>query len=143
MSRRVEECLSHCSVVVIDDEVKHRDHLEYVLSPRYKVTCFSSGLEALGSIQKGEFDLVMLDIKMPVMDGYEVIQMMQERHLIENTSVVFGAGKTRFNQIVKGLDKGAVDYLQKPYVAGIVLARVTKQLQRKIELQYAKEAIAS
>jgi len=128
---------------VVDDEIKYREIVEAALQSRFKVRCFDSGVSVSDAVQKGDIDLVLLDIKMPKLDGYEVIQAMQDLNLIEHTPVIFGTGKTRIKQIIKGLDKGAVDYLQKPYVSDVVIARINMQMQRTLMLRLVKRALAS
>jgi len=142
LSEGVDKNMPLCSLALVDDEIKHREILEYALEHRYKITSFVSGIDALVAIRDDKFSLVILDIKMPNMDGYEVIDIMHGEHLIENTPVIFGTGKTRIKQIVKGLQMGAVDYLQKPYVADIVRARINVQLTRAIKLRLIREALA-
>jgi len=102
----VDRTLSQCTIAVVDDEIKYREIVEAALQSRFKVRCFDSGVSVSDAVQKGDIDLVLLDIKMPKLDGYEVIQAMQDLNLIEHTPVIFGTGKTRIKQIIKGLDKG-------------------------------------
>ena len=139
----VDRTLSQCTIAVVDDEIKYREIVEAALQSRFKVRCFDSGVSVSDAVQKGDIDLVLLDIKMPKLDGYEVIQAMQDLNLIEHTPVIFGTGKTRIKQIIKGLDKGAVDYLQKPYVSDVVIARINMQMQRTLMLRLVKRALAS
>ena len=112
-------------VLVVDDEPINRRVLENFLdSQRFDTTVAADGAEALRLIEEQAFDLVLLDIMMPKMSGYEVCETLRERHSIEELPIIFLTAKTQSTDIVTGLGLGANDYLTKPISKGELLARV-------------------
>jgi adenylate cyclase len=111
-------------VLVVDDQPPNVRLLEAILTPRgYDVRGASSGKEALAAIEEGDIDLVLLDIVMPGMDGYEVCREIRERPATAYLPVVMVTASGDEEKI-KALEAGADDFLTKPVNKNELLARV-------------------
>ncbi len=89
------------------------------------------GAQALEMIENGAFDLVLLDIMMPGIDGYEVLEKLREDHGPDDLPVIMATAKSESEDIVAALKMGANDYVTKPFDFPVVLARVSTQLALK------------
>lgn len=106
----------------------------------YSVRPFNSGRAALKSMLIDVPDLILLDIKMPVMDGYEVCNQIKSNEKTSKVPVIFISGKNDAADTVKGFNAGGVDYITKPFHLAEVLARVEthlslRRLQKQLESQ--------
>lgn len=95
----------------------------------YQISNASSGQEALASLQAQKFDLVILDVNMPGMNGLDTLQDLRKSHLY--VSVVFISGNNSPEAVIQGLDAGADDYIAKPFDPLEMLARIRAQLRIK------------
>jgi len=89
-----------------------------------------SGLEALARLKQTEFDLILLDVMMPGMDGFEVCLKLKENSLTDKIPVLFLTAKTDDNSIEKAYEVGAHDYISKPFRPRELIARVKSQLNQ-------------
>lgn len=96
----------------------------------YSVVKADSGLEALGFAQQGDIDLILLDIMMPDMDGYEVVRQLRNDTRTYNTPVILLSSYQDTAEKIKGFELGADDYITKPFVPAELLARVMAHLRR-------------
>jgi two-component system, sensor histidine kinase and response regulator len=132
-------------ILIVDDVPKNIQLLGSILKEEnYELEFATSGKEALEWLDSKAFDLVLLDIMMPEMDGFEVCRKIKENPLTKEVSVIFLTAKTDFQSIIQGFETGAVDYITKPYNRKELLMRVkthlTMQMQRKqLELSTAFE----
>ncbi len=111
-------------VLVVDDQAPNVRLLEAILAPRgYDVRTASSGEEALAALDQDDVDLVLLDVVMPGMDGYEVCRAIRERPVTAYLPVVMVTASGE-EQKVKALESGADDFLTKPINKNELLARV-------------------
>jgi class 3 adenylate cyclase len=101
-----------------------------LLEDRYEVTTAASGAEALEAAQATAPDLILLDIMMPGMDGYEVLRRLRKSAATADIPVIFLTALTSPEEEQHGLDLGAADYVAKPISPPIVLARVHTHLER-------------
>ncbi len=120
------------SVLVVDDEITNlfilMSHFEQAgLNAHF---C-SSGQEALSLWQQHSFDLILLDVRMPNMDGYEVCEVIRKQASKEELPILFLSALTRGEDITQGIQAGANDYLFKPIVQAELLARVFAYLELK------------
>lgn len=117
------------TILVVDDTPENIDVLSGVLRPEYKVKAALYGEYAL-KIASGapKPDMILLDIMMPVMDGYEVCRQLKANPATARIPVIFVTSKKQEEDEKKGLNMGAVDYITKPINPSIVLARVHTQL---------------
>ncbi|MDJ0841949.1 MAG: two-component regulator propeller domain-containing protein [Acidobacteriota bacterium] len=118
------------NILVVDDEPVNRRVLVNHLSLKdYAVAEAGSGRDALQALNEKEFDLILLDIMMPAMSGYEVCRRIRADHGSEELPVIFLTAKNRVSDLVDGFHSGANDYLTKPVGAHELLARVENHLQ--------------
>lgn len=128
------------TVLVVDDTPQNLAILGELLESDYRVRAVNSGARALRAMQSGARpDIVLLDIMMPDMDGYEVIQQLKSDPETREIPVIFITAMTATENEARGLELGAVDYITKPFNPGIVRARVKAQL----ELKAARDRLAS
>ena len=100
----------------------------------------ASGREALGLLERESADLVLLDVMMPRMSGYEVCRRIREEHALEELPVVFLSAKTRTADRVAGFHEGGNDYLCKPIAKSELLSRVGTHLRlRAVHRSQAEE----
>jgi signal transduction histidine kinase/class 3 adenylate cyclase/ActR/RegA family two-component response regulator len=120
----------HVRILVVDDEPVNQQVLSNHLSlERYSVTRAMNGDEALRLLDAGEkFDLVLLDVMMPRMSGYEVCQRIRQTHLPTELPVIMVTAKTQSDDLVTGLSVGANDYIGKPFSKQELLARIKTHL---------------
>jgi two-component system sensor histidine kinase/response regulator len=123
-------------ILIVDDVPKNIQLLGSILKEEaYELEFATSGKEALDWLDSKQFDLVLLDIMMPEMDGFEVCRRIKENPATREVSVIFLTAKADFQSIIQGFETGAVDYITKPYNRKELLVRVkthlTIQQQRK------------
>lgn len=117
------------TVLIVDDIHENLHGLLNILRQHYAVLAATSGEKALEIAQRQpQPELILLDIKMPGMDGYQVIEQLKADPLTAEIPVIFVTGLTEHTDEAKGLGLGAVDYVVKPVVPEIVLARVRTHL---------------
>ena len=102
-------------ILVVDDDEMVLMALDELLKPEgYEVQTVSSGSEALRKLDTNGFDLLMFDVIMPEMDGYELCKRVREKEKYRETPVVFLTAKSRDEDRARGLESGANLYLSKP-----------------------------
>jgi putative two-component system response regulator len=126
----VNEPLS--TILIVDDAPENLAVLNELLQPIYRVRVATSGEQALRlAVTTPEPDLIMLDVMMPGMDGYEVFTRLRADLRTRDIPVIFVTAMNSTEAEMRGLEAGAVDYITKPIVPLIVLARVRTQLELK------------
>jgi signal transduction histidine kinase len=126
------------SLLIVDDEELNRDGLARRLRRHgYQVAVASSGQEALELLGGRRFDLVLLDIMMPGMNGLEVLKFLRRDHSLIELPVLMVTARGDSGDVVEALELGANDYLTKPLDFPVVLARIRTQLT----LERAEEAL--
>ena len=116
-------------VLVVDDEPDVREALEQALELEgNRVTTAVDGLDALTRLDGGEFEAIVLDVLMPNLDGFEVCRRL--RNAGNRTPILVLTARDSEEDIIRGLDLGADDYLVKPFVLGELLARVRALVRR-------------
>ncbi|PWA08882.1 VanR-FM family DNA-binding response regulator [Pueribacillus theae] len=124
------------SILIADDEEEIADLIAFHLEKEgYHVMKVTNGKEAVRVVENQVFDLLILDIMMPKMDGYEVTHRIREQH---NMPIIFLSAKTSDFDKVQGLVIGADDYMTKPFTPIELVARVNAQLRRFTTLNQAK-----
>ena len=128
--------LSNCTVLVVDDTEINVELLTAALNSQYRIDVAYNGSGALESVQRARPDLILLDIKMPGMDGFEVCRRLKNDPLTADIPVVFITGMNHSTDKSQGFELGAVDYITKPFEIHEVRARVkthlTNTLAKKI-----------
>lgn len=102
-------------VLIVEDQPVSRKILEAMLAKSYTVISAASGREAIKLAQENNPDLVLLDIEMPEMDGFETMEALRNRIIDEAVPVIFLTAREDSESREKGLEAGAVDYITKPY----------------------------
>jgi CheY-like chemotaxis protein len=120
------------AVLVVDDVEANRDLLsQRVTREGYWVATAASGREALERMAVETFDLVLLDIMMPEMDGFEVLRRMAADGRLRKVAVIVVSALSDVESLAKCIELGADDYLRKPFDATLLRARVRASLDRK------------
>ncbi|MHC4995814.1 MAG: response regulator, partial [Planctomycetota bacterium] len=123
-------------LLIVDDERFNINVLADLLKPEYQVMAAKSGAQALKAASSDTPpDLILLDIMMPEMDGYEVCRRLKEDEKTRDIPVIFVTSMNEDTDETKGLELGAADYLTKPISPAIVLARVKTQLTIRSQLE--------
>jgi DNA-binding response OmpR family regulator len=117
-------------VLLVDDEDDFRELLGKRLTKRgLAVSTAASGEAGLGQAQDGDFDVVVLDVKMPGMDGLEVLRRL--RKIAPDTEVILLTGHANMEVAVEGMDLGAFDYLMKPVAINELLYKIQDATARR------------
>jgi putative two-component system response regulator len=116
------------NVLVVDDEPTNLKVLNNILNDTYKLTFAKSGEDALRLIKKDKPDLILLDVMMPGMTGYEVCETLKNDPLYKSIPIIFVTALNEREDEAKGLNLGAVDYIAKPVSPPVVRARVKTHL---------------
>jgi two-component system, OmpR family, copper resistance phosphate regulon response regulator CusR len=117
-------------ILVIEDEPKTADYLHQGLSESgYIVDCAATGADGLHLSRQHAYDLVMLDVNLPLMDGWDVLQRIRQN---SSTRIMMLTAQGRLADRIKGLDLGADDYLVKPFEFPELLARVRTLMRRSV-----------
>jgi class 3 adenylate cyclase len=128
-------------VLIIDDTPTNVAVVSGLLKDSFKTKVATNGEKALALAAAAEKpDLILLDVMMPGMDGYEVCRRLKADPATSEIPVIFLTGKTDSIDEEKGFEVGAVDYIHKPFSGPIVLARVRTQLALQEALSQAQEA---
>lgn len=122
------------TVLIVDDEAVVRRVLKNQLEQHhYLVIQATQGAEAIDIVSSGsKIDLILLDIMMPVMSGYEVCRLIREKYLPSELPIIMITAKDQVRDIIEGLSLGANDYLAKPFSKDELLARIRTQLDLKM-----------
>jgi len=120
------------SILVVDDTPKNIQLLGQILSAEgYQLGFANNGQKALEALKNSHYDLVLLDVMMPIMDGYEACKKMKEDPTLKEIPVIFITAKTDSQSIVKGFETGGVDYVSKPFNNIELLARIRSHIELK------------
>jgi diguanylate cyclase (GGDEF)-like protein len=117
------------SVLVVDDEKQNRTLLAELLASECRVILARNGIQALERAREQAPDLILLDVMMPEMSGYQVIQALQQDDATRQIPVIIISALDAPADEERGLDLGAVDYITKPFHPSIVRKRVRNHLQ--------------
>ncbi len=131
-------------ILVVDDLEANRDMLSRRLRQLgYSVECAASGREALARMKEASYDLVLLDLMMPEMDGYQVLEAIKGDARLVHLPVIMVSANDDMENVVKCIQRGAEDYLPKPFNPVLLRARVESSLQKKAlhdrEADYQRE----
>lgn len=130
------------SILVVDDDKMSRMLIQKILGIRYDVFCVSSGSEALAYVENNVPDMMLLDLHMPEMSGLELLEKMQENEKLSDIPIIFLTADSERTTEIEIFRAGAMDYIQKPFFADVVLRRISrimelyhyqKSLQREVD----------
>ena len=119
------------SILIIDDEKSNLLYLNHILSADYKIYTARNSYEGIQRANQYDPDLILLDIIMPGMDGYEMLAELKNSDKTKNIPVIFITGLSSKDDEEKGLNLGAEDYIAKPFSDAIVKLRVRNQIKIK------------
>ena len=115
-------------ILIIDDEPIVRTSCEKILMPEgYEVRVAENGEEGLGILEKEEFDLILLDLKMPGMDGVDVLKIIKERW--PETRVIILTGYSTIETAVNTLRLGAFNFIEKPFTPDKLISSVKEAIE--------------
>ena len=125
---------SMCSILIVEDDKLVRDNLNYLLSNEgYTVIQAKDGLQAFEFVSESAPDLIISDIHMPNMSGFDLFKKLKNKTETESIPVIFITADTRLEKLQEGTSLGEADYLTKPYDLEELLEAVyTKLLGRNI-----------
>lgn len=127
------------TVLIVDDQPENLAVLSSLLQPHFRVRAARSGEQALRAVESQPTpDLVLLDVMMPEMDGYQVLARLKEKPATANIPVIFITALAAEEDEQRGFDMGAVDYITKPIKPAVVLARARTHL----DLKQARDSLA-
>ena len=115
-------------ILVAEDNDSNFILMSYILKKYYEFERAKNGQEAVDKVETGNYDLVLMDIKMPIMDGLEAVREMRESGV--RTPIIMLTAKSTIDDKVEGLDNGADDYLTKPFEVDELIVRVRALLKR-------------
>ena len=121
----------HGKILVVDDELLNIEVMSGTLEDLGEVLFATNGAEAIDLCLREKPDIIILDIMMPEMDGFEVCRRLKQMPETSSIPIIFATAMTDNTDEAKGFEIGAVDYISKPIVAPVVVARVKNHLQLK------------
>ena len=122
-------------ILLVDDEVDILEFLKYNLEQdNFEVLVSSNGKDALKKIAQNP-DLIVLDIMMPEMDGFEVYEQIKKNKEYQDIPIIFLTAKSGETDEIKGLDLGASDYIQKPISPKKLIARIKSNLRKSAQTE--------
>ncbi|MCL2636800.1 MAG: diguanylate cyclase [Oscillospiraceae bacterium] len=116
------------SILIIDDEKANISALKTLLNADYKIYAAKNGRDGIETAEEFTPDIILLDVIMPDMDGYEVIAELKKSEKTWNIPVIFITGLDNLGDEEKGLNLGAADYIPKPFSPSIVKLRIKNQI---------------
>jgi len=134
---------THKKIIIVDDNVSYLSMVRNLLKSFYEVYPAPSAEVLFSVMEKFIPDLVLLDVDMPIMNGFEAIRLMKESPRYKDIPVVFLTAKDDENSASKGLDLGAADYITKPFFGSLLHRRIMNVLlieQQKRDLQASQVA---
>ncbi|MBF0382644.1 MAG: PAS domain S-box protein [Magnetococcales bacterium] len=127
-------------ILIVDDVPMNIKALAEILETDYQILMETSGQKALEAVASLDVDIVLLDVIMPNMDGYEVCEHLKADEMTKDIPVVFVTSKDDPWEEARGLDLGAVDFITKPFRKQIVRARVKTHLELKKQQDFLKDS---
>ncbi|MFK5947824.1 MAG: two-component system response regulator, partial [Methylococcales bacterium] len=119
-------------ILIVDDAPKNIQVIANLLGDEeYDISYATNGKQALGQFEETDFDLVLLDIMMPEMDGYEVCRQIKKKKLANEIPIIFITAKTDEDSLLDAFEAGGQDYVTKPFNAHELMARVKTHLKLK------------
>jgi DNA-binding response OmpR family regulator len=126
-------------ILIVDDVPKNIELAANILQTRsYNITFAKSGASALEKVESIDFDLILLDVMMPEMDGFEVCEKLKANEKTKDIPVIFVTARSETENVVKGFELGAVDYVTKPFQTEELLARVKTHIDIRAKLEEKK-----
>jgi diguanylate cyclase (GGDEF)-like protein len=127
-------------ILVVDDSTENIELLYTMLQNKYQVLFSTSGSKAIILAENAQPDIILLDVLMPEMDGYEVIIALKENEKTRDIPVIFITAKTEKSDLLKGFKLGSVDYIGKPFFEEEIKVRIKTQLQNRLLIKQLEQA---
>ncbi|MFQ5518944.1 MAG: adenylate/guanylate cyclase domain-containing protein, partial [Mariprofundus sp.] len=135
-----ENAFDKATILIADDTPENIDVLRGLLKPHYKVKVAINGEQALKlSFSEQPPDLVLLDVMMPGMDGYEVCRRLKAEPRTEGIPVIFVTAMSEVDDELKGFHAGGVDYINKPVTPSLVLSRIKTHLKLRSAYRFIRD----
>lgn len=132
------------SILIVDDEPSNIQLLGKILEKsRHSVAYALDGKSTLKMVRKRKFDLILLDIMLPDIDGFEVCRMLMEDDESKEIPVIFITARSEIENVIRGFKVGGVDYVTKPFNELELSARISTQLELKSQRDKLKEYLAA
>ncbi|HOO79379.1 MAG TPA: diguanylate cyclase [Lachnospiraceae bacterium] len=125
-------------ILIVDDNKENLTAARLVLNDTYKITAVTMGIQALKFLENNRADLILLDINMPEMDGFEVMNQIQSNKDLLDIPIVFLTADSDAKTESKCLECGALDYIAKPFVPAVMRSRIS----RILELEDLRKSLA-
>lgn len=119
------------TILIVDDEEEILDFLERILSPSYKIFRSESGKEALNILKNEPIQLIISDVMMPEMDGFELCKIIKSDFDHSHIPVILLTAKNTIRSKIKGLEQGAEAYIEKPFSKEHLLAQIASLLSNR------------
>lgn len=124
--------MSERKILIVDDEPNIVMSLEYAFKKKeFQVFVARDGTEALEIAEAHKPDIILLDIMMPQMDGYETLRQVRKNKDLDHTKVIFLSAKSTMTDIKKGMEIGAERYITKPFSVKKILSEVEDMISKK------------
>lgn len=131
------------SVLIVDDDPVLLKMAGEMLRKDYLVSCVKSGQAAIRLLQADYSpDIILMDVDMPCLNGFDTLLALREREKTQDIPVLFLTGVTKTEAELKGLSCGAVDYIRKPFVGEVLLARMRVHLENGKRIRKGTESIS-
>jgi DNA-binding NtrC family response regulator len=139
----VNQTENHARILIVDDDDGTREALEVILEDDYDVACAADGQVALDKLNREAFDLVLLDLIMPGMDGIETLKRIKAYD--KQIDVIMVSATDRAREATAAITSGAYDYITKPFDANAILTAIERALQKRSleqEVRYLRSEVA-
>jgi len=139
----VNQTANHSRILIVDDDEGTREALEVILEDDYDVACAADGRVALDKLNREAFDLVLLDLIMPGMDGIETLKRIKAYD--KQIDVIMVSATDRAREATAAITSGAYDYITKPFDADAILTAIERALQKRSleqEVRYLRSEVA-
>ncbi len=134
---------STARILLIDDNADMRDYIKRLLETYWQVEVANDGYSALASIEQQLPDLILSDIMMPGLDGFELVKNLRNNPVTQTIPIILLSARAGEESVYEGLDKGADDYLIKPFTARELLSRVNAHLKMENHRKQAQALLSS
>ncbi|OHE01362.1 MAG: two-component system response regulator, partial [Sulfurimonas sp. RIFCSPLOWO2_12_FULL_34_6] len=140
MLENIKEKELQKTILVVDDTADNLSLILDLLKDKYRVRVANSGKKALNYLEISEVpDLILLDIMMPELSGYDVIKLLKQNKKTKDIPVIFLTAMRDMQDEQKGLELGAADYITKPISASIMLSRIKTQIENKSAKDFLRD----
>lgn len=128
-------------ILVVDDDPINLKTARRILEKDFRVTCAESGAQALSAVRDNLPDLILLDIHMPDMNGFDVLRELKSNVLTAHVPVIFLSADTDADTELTGLKAGAMDFIHKPFIPNVMLERINRTIQQDHLQQHLQDEV--